>query len=61
MDKKGETPMKKFKASNLVPKIAAIIFLDSEGILLVDYLLKETTMLPHNFNKAVTPLCILEK
>lgn len=42
--KKGERPPKKFKVEKSDSKIMATIFWDSEGILLIDYLPKGTTM-----------------
>lgn len=42
--KKGERPPKKFKVEKSASKIMATIFWDSEGILLIDYLPKGTTM-----------------
>ncbi|GBP22242.1 Histone-lysine N-methyltransferase SETMAR [Eumeta japonica] len=42
--KKGERPPKKFKVQKSASKLMATIFWDSEGVLLIDYLLKGTTM-----------------
>ncbi|GBP38515.1 Putative uncharacterized protein FLJ37770 [Eumeta japonica] len=42
--KKGERPPKKFKVQKSVSKLMATIFWDSEGVLLIDYLPKGTTM-----------------
>lgn len=42
--KKGERPPKKFKVEKSASKLMATIFWDSEGILLIDYLPKGTTM-----------------
>ncbi|GBP91872.1 Protein bric-a-brac 1 [Eumeta japonica] len=42
--KKGERPPKKFKVLKSASKLMATIFWDSEGVLLIDYLPKETTM-----------------
>ncbi|GBP34508.1 Histone-lysine N-methyltransferase SETMAR [Eumeta japonica] len=42
--KKGERPPKKFKVQKSASKLMATIFWDSEGVLLIDYLPKGTTM-----------------
>ncbi|GBP68762.1 Histone-lysine N-methyltransferase SETMAR [Eumeta japonica] len=42
--KKGERPPKKFKVKKSASKLMATIFWDSEGVLLIDYLPKGTTM-----------------
>ncbi|GBP90881.1 Putative uncharacterized protein FLJ37770 [Eumeta japonica] len=42
--KKGERPQKKFKVQKSALKLMATIFWDSEGVLLIDYLPKGTTM-----------------
>ncbi|GBP54872.1 Histone-lysine N-methyltransferase SETMAR [Eumeta japonica] len=42
--KKGERPPKKFKVPKSASKLMATIFWDSEGVLLIDYLPKGTTM-----------------
>ncbi|GBP32114.1 Histone-lysine N-methyltransferase SETMAR [Eumeta japonica] len=42
--KKGERPPKKFKVQKSASKLTATIFWDSEGVLLINYLSKGTTM-----------------
>ncbi|GBP49532.1 Histone-lysine N-methyltransferase SETMAR [Eumeta japonica] len=42
--KKGDRPPKKFKVQKSASKLMATIFWDSEGVLLIDYLPKGTTM-----------------
>ncbi|GBP83936.1 Putative uncharacterized protein FLJ37770 [Eumeta japonica] len=42
--KEGERPSKKFKVQKSASKLMATIFWDSEGVLLIDYLPKRTTM-----------------
>ncbi|GBP26468.1 Histone-lysine N-methyltransferase SETMAR [Eumeta japonica] len=42
--KKGERPPKKFKVQKSASKLMATIFWDSEGVLLIEYLPKGTTM-----------------
>lgn len=42
--KKGERPPKKFKVEKSTSKLMATVFWDSEGVLLIDYLPKGTTM-----------------
>ncbi|GBP66784.1 Histone-lysine N-methyltransferase SETMAR [Eumeta japonica] len=42
--KKGERPPKKFKVQKSASKLMATIFWDNEGVLLIDYLPKGTTM-----------------
>ncbi|GBP27060.1 Mariner Mos1 transposase [Eumeta japonica] len=44
MDEKGERPPKKFKVQKSASKLMATIFWDSEGVLLIDYLPKGTTI-----------------
>lgn len=41
---KGERPPKKFKVEKSASKLMATVFWDSEGVLLIDYLPKGTTM-----------------
>lgn len=42
MDKKGDPPLKKYKVQKSAGKIMATIFWDTEGILLIEYMHKDS-------------------